>query len=67
MLTRCDDAIPLEGCDILHIIPLYDLREHTPYMSCWCHPSPDDEEPRVMFHHSADGREDFEEGRRLPS
>lgn len=59
MLNHCDD--------ILHVIPLYDLREHTPTTACWCTPTPDDDEPMVMIHHSADGREAFEEGRRLPS
>lgn len=65
MLTRCDDGA--ECSENLHIIPLYDLKEHVADMSCWCHPSPDDDEPMVKIHHSADGREAFEEGRRLPS
>jgi hypothetical protein len=53
--------------EILHVIPLDDTRDHIPFPECWCCPTPDDEYPEVLLHHSADGREDFEEGRRLPS
>jgi len=52
----------------VHVIPLYDLKEHIPYPECWCHPTADDEEyPEILMHHAADGREDFEDGKRVPS
>lgn len=53
--------------EILHIIPLNDTRDHMPFPECWCAPEEDAEHQGVFVHHSADGREDFEEGRRLPS
>ena len=53
--------------DVLHVVPLNDMREHEAKTTCWCNPTQDDEEPRIWVHHALDGREDFEEGRRLPS
>ena len=50
-----------------HVIPLDDLREHDCNPDCWCHPTPDDEDPQVWVHHSMDGREAFETGERKPS
>lgn len=49
-----------------HVIPMNDLREHHRHGECWCHPVVE-HESRMMVHNSADGREDFEEGRRKPS
>lgn len=53
--------------DLIHVVPVNDLREHECSAMCWCHPTPDDEEPRVFVHHSMDGREKFETGERLMS
>lgn len=52
---------------ILHVVPVNDTREHEALLECWCCPQQDDENEDVYIHRSADGREDFEEGRRLPS
>lgn len=49
-----------------HIIPLEDLRDHDCSGECWCKPEEDDEDP-LWVHKSMDGREAFEEGRRMPS
>lgn len=51
-------------CGGWHVVPLNDLREHESNGSCWCKPTLDE---GVWMHHSMDGREDFETGRRLPS
>jgi len=55
----------------LHIVPLADFREHDIDMHCWCHPTLDDGweygQEKIYVHHSMDGREQFEEGKRLPS
>jgi hypothetical protein len=47
-----------------HLLPSADLREHIRTPSCWCHPEPDDEEPRVWLHNAMDGRELIETGKR---
>lgn len=44
-----------EGAEI-HVIPLDDLREHVSE-ACWCHPTPEDDRPNVIVHHSMDRRE----------
>jgi hypothetical protein len=49
-------------CDLIHVVPLNDLREHTPRIDCWCRPTPDMEEPFVILHHSLDQREKYESG-----
>jgi hypothetical protein len=41
----------------VHIIPARDLCPHAEAGDCWCLPSPDVVEPRVLIHHAADGRE----------
>lgn len=46
----------------VHVIPLSDLREHDASDECWCHPTPDAEEPDVRIHHALDGREAYESG-----
>lgn len=52
----------------IHVIPLYDLKEHIALPECWCNPTIDEEYSGTVYvHHSADGREAFEEGTRLPS
>lgn len=47
--------------ETLHVIPIDDYREHTEH-NCWCIPTPDAEEPKVMIHHSMDRREFYENG-----
>lgn len=48
-----------------HVVPVNDLFPHVlSYAHCWCHPRLDDDEPSVVVHNSADGREDYETGRR---
>lgn len=54
----------------VHVVPLYDTREHEVDMHCWCNPTLDIDEDGstdVFVHHSADGREAFEHGQRTPS
>lgn len=50
-----------------HMIPTMDFRRHTflDHPRCWCNPEYD-EESDLYIHNSFDGREDYEEGRRLP-
>lgn len=47
-----------------HIVPLNDLKRHRLSRDCWCCPTQDDEYPEVWVHHSADGRESYERGRK---
>lgn len=48
-----------------HVWPLDDLKPHVvDGLPCWCNPIDDD---GVIRHNSMDGREDFENGKRLPS
>lgn len=53
--------------DIVHVVPVNDLREHEPSMHCWCIPTEDDETDGLFIHHSMDGREQFETGERMAS
>lgn len=48
--------------DLIHVVPLNDLRDHVARIDCWCHPTPDEEEPLVIIHHSLDQREKYESG-----
>jgi hypothetical protein len=48
---------------IIHVIPVEDYREHDSTMQCWCRPDLDEE--GLAIHHSMDGRESYEEGRKL--
>lgn len=48
--------------DLIHVVPLNDLREHVARIDCWCHPTPEDDEPRVILHHALDQREKYESG-----
>lgn len=50
--------------EVVHIIPMNDLRLHRLDGTCWCHPV-EDEEIDTITHNSADGRESYEEGRAL--
>lgn len=65
-------AIPNDApdCQILHYVPQNDLREHDTNKrdNCWCRPDVEEEGPGyVVVHKALDGRELFEDGRRLPS
>lgn len=53
---------------VLHVVPVNDLREHSlaPDGHCWCNPRVECD-GSVYVHNSADGREDYEEGRRKPN
>jgi hypothetical protein len=54
--------------EVLHYIPADDDREHVPSTECWCEPKQDKKFGVYCFvHTSADGREAFETGERLPS
>jgi hypothetical protein len=48
----------------LHVTPQGDLREHDISLECWCKPTPDEEDSRVIIHHALDQREEYEEGRK---
>jgi hypothetical protein len=50
--------------EAVHVVPLSDRREHTASAECWCKPSEEDGWPGVWLHHSMDGREAFENGRK---
>jgi hypothetical protein len=58
-------VIPIH--DIVHVLPIDDIREHEASMSCWCRPTEDDETDGLFVHHSMDGREQFETGERKAS
>ena len=45
-----------------HVIPVDDLREHEPFVSCWCRPVPDIEEETILLHNALDRRELYETG-----
>lgn len=44
-----------------HVMPLNDIRDHLASPTCWCSPTPDNENPTVYIHHSLDYREKLEE------
>lgn len=56
--------IDLANIPRYHVFPLDDLREHetNDHTSCWCHPTLT--EDGYILHHSMDGREDYESGKR---
>lgn len=58
--------VEFEDSDEIHVIPMHDDEEHTAEPSCWCRPTPDINHPNILVHNSADGREDYETGRRQP-
>ena len=36
----------------VHVLPVFPgEREHVASPECWCHPTPDSAEPRVLVHH----------------
>jgi len=54
------------GGYVTHVVPVDDLKEHDLRSECWCYPDLHEDE-RMVVHHSADNREDFETGQRKPS
>jgi len=54
------------GPDIIHVVPVDDLREHDSRVTCWCCPTEDDEMPGLWIHHSLDQRERYETGEMKP-
>ena len=49
------------GEDILHVVPLDDLRPHLLHRTCWCQPRLDPQcDAPIYIHNAADGRELFE-------
>lgn len=71
MWQRKEVQILLQGAQVtdqrgdVHAVPLGDYREHEASSNCWCKPRPDEEEPRVFIHNAMDGRESYEQGRKL--
>lgn len=69
---RKDDALvprSVPDHEIVHVVPMADIRDHDTHTrgGCWCRPDIDDEGcGYVITHHSADGREMYEDGRRSP-
>lgn len=57
----------VKGIEFVHVMPIFDLRQHDAVPECWCCPTEDTEDSFVLIHHSADQREQFETGRRKPS
>lgn len=51
--------------EMVHVMPVGDFREHEESARCWCKPQPDAEEPTVLIHNALDGRESYEQGRKL--
>jgi hypothetical protein len=49
--------------NLMHVMPLDDLREHQLTLECWCRPVLDE----VVIHNSMDGREEYERGERKRS
>ena len=50
--------------NVIHVVPLNDLREHEASKDCWCKPT-EDAVDDVWVHHSMDKREEYKEGRNL--
>ena len=48
----------------VHVMPQHDLRDHETSRECWCKPTEDEDEPRVVLHHAMDQREQYEQGRK---
>lgn len=48
-----------------HVVPCGDLKRHQLDPVCWCRPTIDDEDETMLIHNSADGREEYEQGRRV--
>ncbi len=50
--------------DVIHVMPINDLREQADSPECWCKPIHDEEEPNLYIHNSMDERELYEQGKR---
>ena len=58
------DGTPENG-SYFHAIPKNDLFPHVlSHKDCWCKPTRDEDNETIIVHHSADGREEYEDGRR---
>lgn len=51
----------------IQIMPIGDLREHERSSGCWCRPSRDEEDSRIVVHNAMDRREEYERGERRPA
>lgn len=56
----------IEHDGYIHTVPIQDTHNHLASKECWCQPEVE-EEFKLIVHHSADGREQFETGERKPS
>lgn len=60
----CDTPTNPRDPNFVHVLPHNDLFPHVlSATECWCKPELDDE-LSVVIHNSADGREEYESGRR---
>jgi hypothetical protein len=50
--------------EVVHVVPVNDLREHIASKDCWCKPTEEDGWPDVFVHHAMDKREEYENGRK---
>lgn len=48
-----------------HVIPIWDMRNHTVSEACWCRPQRNEE--GTLVHNSMDRREEYERGERKAS
>lgn len=62
---RIRSSTPFKPQDGVHVYPIGDDKVHVMSRECWCQPEYD-EEQEVWIHHSADGREEYESGKRKP-
>lgn len=58
------DNVDTSYRNALHVVPINDLKEHVLTINCWC--NPEEQEEGVLVHNAADGREDYENGKRKP-
>jgi hypothetical protein len=49
-----------------HVLPIGDMWEHECSPDCWCVPVEDTEVEGMWIHNAADGRQDYESGKRKP-
>ena len=46
--------------DLMHVVPVDDLREHESSRHCWCRPVEHEEQPGLWIHNALDQRERYE-------
>lgn len=63
MSATTGNQLPSE--EKVHVMPVGDFREHEESEHCWCKPQPDAEESSVLIHNALDGRESYEQGRKM--